>query len=355
MNQRLLKTIYLMAWVMILGFALPFPSVAQEAAPIPKITPLWTSTQKFCPPDIYCGDVWELSADDEHLFVYIVPTSTMYVFSKGIDNVATYPIPLLSKALNGSYEYLPLDDHTILYSDDLNKHALTRLDLFTGENHIFGSEIVLESCRNHHYIFEAVAAFFHYLPTLDALLVCRNPQFGLFNPPNLISTVDLKTGQLTDVARLSDGNYGYINVVGGRDGGIYLEPNPSLWRSVETRLIMRWNARVSTWDNIEFPNSNIPENDDRFFEFMGVDTQSNLYFQSDYDKDMNQKLMIVKTDPTGKTLQVIKQNQLGWNPEFIGLDANGQMIILNRMTVPSANTTVEVDVISRYEFDAPNN
>jgi hypothetical protein len=51
---------------------------------------------------------------------------------------------------------------------------------------------------------------------------------------------------------------------------------------------------------------------------------------------------------------VIKENQLGWNPVLICLDAAGQLIILNRMTVPSSKATVEVNVISRYEFDTPD-
>jgi hypothetical protein len=358
MNQRLLKMAYPIAWATILGFGLPVPSAAQDATPTPKITPLWTVTENFCPPNGDCYQRRELSTDGEHLFVYIVPTSTMYVYAKGQDKVAIYPIARPARAY-GSYDhiplgaYLPLNDHTILYNDPdfLTKDALMRLDLLTGESHIFGTEIALESCRNYRFTPEVPTAFFHYLPTLDALLVCRNPKYGAVSPPNIVSTVDLKSGQLTDIARLRDGNYGYINVIGGRDGGIYLEPGPSDMPPDGTKLIMRWNADTSTWDRIEFPDSNLPENDVRSFEFIGVDRQSNFYFQSNYDysEGRKQSLLIAKIDRNEKLLYAIKQDQLGWNPEFIGLDATGQMIILNRMTLPSSNTTV--DVISRYEFD----
>jgi len=79
MNQRMLKTAYLLTWAMMLGFGLPSPSMAQNATPIPKITPLWTVTNNFCLDEDHCDHLWRLSADGEHLFVYIVPTTTMYV------------------------------------------------------------------------------------------------------------------------------------------------------------------------------------------------------------------------------------------------------------------------------------
>jgi hypothetical protein len=342
--------IHLLIWAALLTFGHPFPSTAQEPVPIPKITPLWTSTQKFCSPDIYCGQIWHLSADGEHLFVYIVPTFSMYVFSKGIDKVAIYPIPQLSQATNFSFDYFPLNDHIIFYSDRLNKGALTRLDLLTGENHVFGNEIFLEDCRNQLLQFDRASDFFHYLPTFHALLICRKTHYDDVYSPNFISIVDLKSGQLTDVAYLGDTVYRYINVIGGRNGGIYLEPGPSNI-SNGTRLITRWNVSRSTWDRIEFQETNLDNNDYRSPGFVGVDKQSNLYFESDFDADRKPRLIITKVNPTTKVAQVIKEDQLGWKPYFVGLDYSGKMIILNQITLPSSNTTV--DVISQYDFESP--
>jgi hypothetical protein len=359
MNQQLLKMAYLLIWVMILGFGLPSPSVAQDASPVPKITPLWTVTTKFCSEGEKCGQLWRLSADGEHLFVYIIPTTTMYVFTKGQDNVmsyrvATYPTTHFPthNYMSQWFDYFPVDDHIILYSDHPSGGFLQRLDLSTGKTQIFGVEFGLDSCLNGWYpsAFDPPIGVFHYLPAINDLLVCRKTSFGYGNNASVfVSTVDLKTGHLTDVVKVGRGDYSYINIVGGRDGSVYLEPGANVKRPDEIRLIMRWNASASHWDRIELPDSVLDNNDFSWPRFMGVDTQSNLYFESDADANIKRRLIITKVNPITKAVQVMKGDQLGWNPYFVGLDADGQMIILNRMTVQSSI----INVISRYEFDEP--
>ncbi len=325
------------------------PAVSQgQGKPAPKITPLWEITLPICPAVERCAEIWRLSADGEHLFLYVDPPSTFYVFDKGRNLVTAYPNIEFIQTKDQFFDYLPVDDHTVLYLNTPQAGMLTRLDLSTGENEAFAVERGLRSCltRNAIYGYEPPFRSMHAIPSTNFILVCRHTSDVAF----AASKVNLQTAAVTDLFQLPQEDY--LNVVSGADGAFYLEPGVNEYLSLipnyreryeSTCFILRLNADAS-WQVIEIPKALLKQNKMYFQRFFGVDAQSNLYFHT-YEE---QGMQITQIDSSGKISQVITKDQLGWNPQLIGLNASGELIILNRMNLSSESTPTYI--ISRYEF-----
>jgi hypothetical protein len=348
MKLRLVCTMFIFCLSLVIYV---LPSAAQEITPTSSTPTMWESTQDFCPTEGPCDPVWRLAADGEHLFLYVSPTSTMYVFSKGQDKVVSYPNIEFRQTLDQFFDYFPVDDHTILYPDIVEAGILMRLDLLTGESHPFGVEVGLTRCLGPGIAIDPPFNVFHYLPSIQALLICRIALDSSNDP--IISTVNLSNGQVTDVVRLTDGDY--LTVVGGQDGFIYAEPGfSSYWsfipdyreRRNSTRFIERWNPISSTWDTIEIPFSALQSNEFAWPRFMAVDAQSNLYFRHG-----GIELKITRVNSSGIVQQVMQGNDLGSNAFFVGLDNDSKMIILNRLS-PDSETTV-AKAVDEYQFETP--
>jgi hypothetical protein len=345
MKLRLAYTIFIFCLLLTVYV---LPSVAQEITPTSSTPTMWENTHNFCPTEGNCDPVWRLAADGEHLFLYVTSTSTMYVFSKGQDNVVSYPNIQFRQTPDQFFDYFPVDDHTILYPDIVEGGILMRLDLLTGESHPLGVEFGLKRCLGPTITIEPPFDAFHYLPSIHALLVCRIALDGSKDP--IISTVNLSNGQVTDVVRLAGGDY--VTVVGGRDGFVYVEPSlSSYWsfipnyreRRNTTRFIERWNPISLTWDTIEIPFSTLQNNEFYWPRFMAVDAQSNLYFRHG-----EIQLKITRANSSGVVQQAMQGNDLGSNAFFVGLDNDGKMIILNRVSLDSETTVAKA--VDEYQF-----